>query len=255
MMTRTESQKGNLLLEMALVLAILAVIVPSILNLSQSQNAAVAESLVQQEKKRIEHAIEGFVLSRGRLPCPALDGETQEQFAGDRCGLQSGDLPQGSLSLDSLRLQWTMAVADLTAAGAPALHALHNIKRWEHLSLQQLSEIILSPITSLGGMSGSALPALSICNFEPNQTLPDNTDRGCGLQSLHSPTAVVVIQPKQALTGKTGSLSPIHQVNGTRTHQFFIARDYSSDNPIWMSYERLVHLWMEGGWIAQFPPS
>ncbi|MDH4396015.1 MAG: type II secretion system protein [Limnobacter sp.] len=251
-MTRIKSQHGSLLLEMALILGILAVVVPSLLSLSRSQNAATAESLHQREKQRIEQALEGFVLSRGRLPCPAQDGETQEQFVDDRCELQSGDLPYGSLSLDSLQQQWTMTVADLAAAGVPAQHALHNTKRWQLLSLQQLSEIVLSPTTSTSGMNGSALPALSICNFNPNQALPDGTERGCGLQSLHSPTAVVVVQPKLP---RTDTSTSIFESNQARSQQFFITRDYSSDNPMWMSYERLVHLWMEGGWIAQTPPS
>lgn len=250
-------QKGSMLLEMALVLGILAVIIPPILNLSRSQNAAFAESLLQEEKQKIEQAIEGFVLSRGRLPCPAQAGSLQEDFANDQCALQSGDLPAGSLSLGTLQQNWSMAVADLASASAPAQNALHNNLRWQQLSLQQLTEIILSPITSTSGMDGSALPAISICNFDPNQVLPKLSERGCGVQSLHSPTAVLVVQAKQPLTsakgasGLDGAPSVIHQVNLQRTQQFFIARDYSSDNPMWLSYERLVHLWMEGGWIAQ----
>lgn len=257
-MTSVNSQRGSLLLEMALVVAILAAVVPSILNLSRSQNAVFAETLHQREKQKIEQAIEGFVLSHGRLPCPAPDGISQEQFVDDRCGLQSGDLPHGSLSLNSLQQQWSMTVADLAAAGSPAQHALHNTKRWQVLSLQQLSEIILNPITTAGGMSGSALPALSICNVDLNQALPNSSERGCGLQSLHSPTAVVVVQPKRPRQGAAGvadAPNTIFQINQARTHQFFIAREYSSDNPMWMSYERLVHLWMEGGWIAQSPSS
>lgn len=254
-------QKGSLLLEMALVLGILAVVIPPMLNLSRSQNAAFAESLIQQEKQTIEHAIEGFVLARGRLPCPAPAGSVQEEFANDQCALQSGGLPTGSLSLGTLRQNWSMTVANLASAGAPAQYALHNNKRWQQLSLQQLTEIILSPITSTSGLGGSALPALSICNFDRNQAMPDIGERGCGLQSLHSPTAVLVIQPKLALssaTGATGSdgiSSGVHEANLLRTHQFFMTRDYSSDNPMWLSYERLVHLWMEGGWIAPYDPS
>lgn len=254
-------QRGSLLLEMALVLGILAVVIPPMLNLSQSQNAALAESLHQRERQKIEQAIEGFVLSRGRLPCPALEGETLEQFTNGQCTIQSGDLPVASLSLNSMQHSWSIAVADLAAAGPPAQHALHNPNRWQQLSLQQLSEIILNPVTTAGGMTGSALPALSICNLDNTQTLPDGSERGCGLQSLHSPTAVLVVQPKSPRgapfgdSGSAGELASLHQINALRNHQFFIVRDYSSDNPMWMSYERLVHLWMEGGWITQTPSS
>lgn len=242
MLIKTES--GSLLFELALVLAILGLLIPPLLSLGKAQSRLSRESSQKAERQTIEQSLEGFVLSHGRLPCPAQPGTLHESWNNGQCQIASGDLPAASLSLGALSSRWSMTVATLGAAGAPAEHALHNVNRWQGLSPQQLSEIILNPPTSGASGSASALPAIHLCNWQSGVALPDATQRGCGNLGLHSPTAVLVITP----TGEQAS-SPLALANQGRSQQFLIDRQSPADNPLWMSYERLIQLWAQAGWL------
>ena len=234
--------KGFMLIEIALVIVMLAIILGPILHLLAGQQQKNQTTLELSSKQKIVESVEGFVLATGRLPCPALKAGGQESRTGDACTRAEGWLPNSTLSTWGLAGNWKMAVATLESAGEPAQNTLVSTQPFAQLSPQQLAEIVMAPFTTNHGVGTGPLPAIHLCQSIAGQTLPANTDPGCGAHTLLSPTAVWVAYP---VTGKSDTSR--HSINQNRFQQFFIDPEQAAQNPIWISFERMNWLWMKRG--------
>jgi len=229
-------QTGALLVEVALALSLIAVMSLPLMRLNQSQKAQQAVQDKKQERQYIMEQIEGFILSQQRLPCPAAQRDGVESWLNGTCQTAKGWLPLQSLGLAPQTTQWEMAVATLEQVGPPAANAFFAEKTLHAIGLQQLSEIIFAPPTESVSVEETALPALHICILNPNEPLPPPTTHGCGAHALQTATAVLVVYETGTQAG---------------THQFFIQANAPEHNPTWLSYERLVWLWMRAGVLDQ----
>lgn len=231
-----------MLIETALVIVVLAIILGPILNLLAGQQHKNRLTHDLASKQKIVEAVEGFVLATGRLPCPALQAGGHESRAGDACTRPEGWLPNATLSTWGLSGKWKMAVATLESAGEPAQNTLLSTQPFEQLSPQQLAEIVMAPFTINHGVGTGPLPAIHLCQSIAGQTLPANTEHGCGEHTLLSPTAVWVAYPVLTNNGTDGN-----GINQNRFQQFFIDPEQTAQNPVWISFERMNWLWMKRG--------
>lgn len=234
--------KGFMLIEIALVIVMLAIILGPILHLLAGQQQKNQTTLELSSKQKIVESVEGFVLATGRLPCPALKAGGQESRTGDACTQAEGWLPNSTLSTWGLAGNWKMAVATLESAGEPAQNTLVSTQPFAQLSPQQLAEIVMAPFTINHGVGTGPLPAIHLCQSIAGQTLPANTEPGCGAHTLLSPTAVWVAYP---VVGNSDTSR--HIINQNRFQQFFIDPEQAAQNPIWISFERMNWLWMKRG--------
>lgn len=228
------NSRGFMLIEVALVIILVAIILGPVLHLmaSQSRKDQVLDQL--RARQMVLEAVEGFVLTYGRLPCPALQKDGLESRLGDACTNREGWLPSATLNTWGLAGAWRTAVATLQQAGEPALNALVSNQPFAELSTQQLAEIVLAPYTANYALGTGPLPAIHLCQEIAGQNLPANTTAGCGPHTLLSASAVWVAYPDQA-------------VNQNRYQQFFISPEQPALNPAWLSFERLNWLWMKRG--------
>ncbi|NJM32559.1 MAG: hypothetical protein HC848_06470, partial [Limnobacter sp.] len=89
--------------------------------------------------------------------------------------------------------------------------------------------------------TGSALPALHLCELAPNQAPPPATSRGCGtLPVVSHSVGAIAFPPASALLGSTENFG--------RRHQFFIHSNQPALNPVWLSYENWLWLRHQAGW-------
>ena len=220
------------------------------MQLANNQKAAQAQEQGAIEKQEILEQIEGFVINKGRLPCPAVNTNSPEAFIPTQgCEFASGWLPKSSLGLPPRGKTWWMAVATLGTAGPPASQALTKGEPFAVLNPQQLAEIVYAPPTGSQGLSGSALPAIHVCLQTPGAYTPAASERGCGGHTLHTASAVLVISEKQAANQAPCTST----LNSNRSHQFFTQPNDPACNPAWLSYERLAWLWMRSGVYNNIP--
>ncbi len=231
-----------MLIEIALVIVVLAIILGPILHLLAGQQQKNQTTHELSSKQRIAEAVEGFILATGRLPCPALQAGGQESRTGDACTRAEGWLPNATLSTWGLSGNWKMAVATLESAGEPAQNTLVSTQPFEQLSPQQLAEIVMAPFTTNHSAGTGPLPAIHLCQSVAGQTLPTNTQPGCGAHTLLSATAVWVAYPVVTNSGTSD-----HSINQNRFQQFFIDPEQTTQNPVWISFERMNWLWMKRG--------
>lgn len=229
-------QTGSTLLELALALSLVAIVSLPLMRMNAGQKAHQQLLAQKAEKQFILEQIEGFVLSHKRLPCPASHNNGLEALAAPACQQRVGWLPTQSLGMAPQKNDWQMAVATLEQVGAPAAGAFFADPPLATLTLQQLSEIVFSPPTPSVGIQDTALPALHICIHHAQQNTPTPQERGCGTHTLQTASAVLVIFKANTQTGP---------------HQFFIQPNAPEQNPAWLSYERLVWLWMKTGVLNQ----
>lgn len=240
--TQFDRQRGVLLIEMSLVILLIAVILGPVLHLIASQRQQGKLNAHLQTRQQITQAVEGFVLSHGRLPCPATQANGHEARLADACAQKTGWLPTASMALWGLSGQWKIAVATLEEAGEPAQNALVSNRPFSRISPQQLAEIILAPFTANHAVGTGPLPAIHLCSRLAEAALPSTDTPGCAAHTLLSPSAVWV-----AYLGTD-------QVNEARHHQFFINPDQTADNPVWLSFDRLNWLWMKRGSFDNIQP-
>lgn len=226
--------KGNglLILELALVMALISLFITPLIQLQKTNRAALEQRAFDHEVQVINQAIQGFIMSRGRLPCPATDSSFEENRVNEQC-TGTGQLPLATLGLPAHSFKnWRLIVATLESAGSPAAHQLFKDDVFEELSLQAFTEILLQPETPSNGLDKSALPAIHLCLFDPEETLPSINEKGCGNHPLHSPTAVAVFYPANLISDS----------NLNRTHQFFLEPHIRRNTLNWISFEQFVWL-------------
>lgn len=224
-------------MEVALVLALTALVMGPLLQLMKSQQAQAELAQNQKVGPTLLQSVEAFVLAQGRLPCPADTQNGAEARLNNRCLIVSGWVPSQSLGLPP-QYDWNLTVATLASAGTPASDSLTADNPFALLSPQQLAEIVYAPITPTQGVGTGALPAIHICKHNAAQALPAITQAGCGAHDLYSASAVLVLSEAQ------GGL------NQNRSLQFFIQTELQHQNPIWLSFERLNWLWMQSGALS-----
>lgn len=97
-MTRSRlrsNQQGFTLLEMALSLFTIGLLVASVPTLLKEGSLEAATAPAVDPLDQAEHALNGFVLTHGRLPCPAQT----PQSGVENCGITRGYIPHGTLGL------------------------------------------------------------------------------------------------------------------------------------------------------------
>ncbi|HEX4844036.1 MAG TPA: hypothetical protein VFV57_10215 [Limnobacter sp.] len=235
-MTARRTARGIALLELALALAIGAMVLVSIQQALFAQRAQQADTQNKSDIQKITSHLEGFVLAKGRLPCPASSSNGAEaRQSNGHCDQYAGFLPTATLGLPTHHHGWRMVTASLSTAGAPAAHSLTADHPLAMLSLPQLTEVVYAPITAGQSIAEGPLPALHLCLHNGTQTLPSSHEFGCGGLNTHSVSAVVVL------------IAPQDTLHQTRAHQFFINPNMPHTNPAWLSFERLSWLWLQRG--------
>ncbi|WP_288106436.1 prepilin-type N-terminal cleavage/methylation domain-containing protein [Limnobacter sp.] len=227
-----KSLRGFSLIELAIALAVLAVLSLPISRLLKTQRTASETASVLQTKDLMLQSVEGFVLTHRRLPCPATAPGSTESWNNGQCEQASGWLPVQSLGLGMQAKPWRMSVATLQSAGPPAANALTANFPLQAINLNTLTDIINTPVNSYRTLNNGALPAMHVCIQSGNQTRPNPVQPGCQGLLTQTTSAVLVIYPADATPS---------------SYQFVIQPNTPLHNPVWLSYERLVWLWMQAG--------
>ena len=238
----TSRHRGYLLMEMAIVLTLIAITLGPLMQLMRSQQTLSVEKEELNASKHIMEAVEAFVLSKRRLPCPSDTQGGDEHRANGRCLIVSGWVPARALSIPPNNT-WQLTVATLASAGAPAADALTADNPFAHINPQQLAEIVYAPPSETKPVGNGPLPAIHMCQFNSSIQAPQISQAGCGQHPLHSASAVLVLSPAPSVQGA----SPLGALNQNRTLQFLIHPDLQTLNPLWLSFERLNWLWMQSG--------
>ena len=239
---RGNATKGFLLFELALVLAVAAIVITPLIHLLSNFNTQQQANSTLADKQRILQAVEGFVLANGRLPCPAMQVDGAEARVSDRCTHHSGWVPASTLQLWGLKGRWRLSVATLSSAGAPAEHALVASNPFEHISLNQLGRVILAPETPKYPVGQGPLPGIHLCQAVEGLAPPPIEQAGCGGHTLLSASLVWVATPE----GEAVSVRQA-ELNKNRHQQFFIDPQLPASHPAFLSFERLNWLWMQRG--------
>lgn len=226
------NSRGFSLLELSIALVMLAVLSLPISRLLKAQQAADQTSRTLQLRSSIMESVSGFVLAHRRLPCPTLTPNDAEAWNDGQCAQAAGWLPTRSLGLSPEFARWRMSVATLQNAGPPAANALTAQSPLQGINLPTLTDIVNTPPNGTRTLSNGALPAIHICIGTSAQALPNPDQPGCQGLTTQTTTAVLVVYPEQ--------------VNPS-VYQFVIQPNAPLQNPIWLSYERLVWLWMQAG--------
>lgn len=249
---QTRHNSGYLLLELALVLALTTSIGFALVTFVQAQRMSLNIQQQTQERALAMQALEGFILSRQRLPCPAEAPNGPEARQAGQCDSLQGWLPTASLGV-VLESPLRFHVADLAKAGPPAQGSLTADRPLEQISPALLAEIITMTTTANQAVGLGPLPALHICGLSTPPVAASSY--GCGNAPLLSSTAVAVILPsgtQPAKTSLTEDAQAFRLANEARTHQFFADPHHPTDNPHWLSFERLMWLWMQSGALHPF---
>lgn len=225
-------QRGFSLLELAIALGLMAIVLGPMLVLNKQLQASQAERQRMEARHTLAQAVDAFVVTHGRLPCPAPPHNGFESWDDGQCTHNPGWLPVHTLHLPGEQAaNWRMAIAGLESAGEPAQHLLTKAQPWDSLSPAQLTEIIFNPITPSRPVGAGPLPAIHLCQFSPGIAAQNPSDYGCGAAPLLSPAAVLVLAP----TPHPGQTNP----NDGRSKQFYIDSTQPNLQPIWLGYERL----------------
>jgi prepilin-type N-terminal cleavage/methylation domain-containing protein len=99
--TLSNRNNGFSLVELAIVLVIVALLTSGLLLGISAQRNAAENTDARRQLEIIGEALNGFALTRGRLPCPAVANLTNTDVnAGlENCALQHGVLPWAALGL------------------------------------------------------------------------------------------------------------------------------------------------------------
>jgi len=241
---------GYLLFELALVLAIVATLTGPLIHLMANLNAQAQGNATLDDKQTILQSVEGFVLAKGRLPCPALQPNGAEARVADQCAHHSGWVPVTTLQLWGLKNRWRVSTATLSAAGHPAENALFASNPFEHISPSQLGRVILAPETPKHAVGQGPLPGIHLCQAIAGLSLPPIDQAGCGGHTLLSGSLVWVAAPENESKGLAQT-----ELNKNRHQQFFIDPQLPASHPAFLSFERLNWLWMQRGSHSFFQPS
>ncbi|MFN7834913.1 MAG: type II secretion system protein [Burkholderiaceae bacterium] len=235
-------QPGMLLLEIAIALSIVGVltmtlfpVIKPLQSLSTSQTErALADGVMQ--------AAEGFAVTHGRLPCPAATDSGQESLTAalDDCAGEHGFVPWRTLGLPPAQQGWRWHVAGLSTLGAPLASTLTRPYAIRSIFLEQLSKAIFNVPSLFGTASPLGAPAYQLC--DANAGIPAAGDRLCSTPPLGA-TAVLVLVPPNAAT----SLA-IQNHNQTSQRLFLVDAKHTTPLQVrWLSYERLIWLWLQSG--------
>jgi len=85
--------RGFTLVELAVVLAIVALVLGSIMTPLATQFQVRRARQTQSDLKEIKKALIGFAITRARLPCADIDQDGLEDRVGGNCAQAGGDLP------------------------------------------------------------------------------------------------------------------------------------------------------------------
>lgn len=238
------SIRGFSLLELSLSLTLLALVVASLLPLQRALENRRREFAEQNQMDHWMSHIEGFALSRRRLPCPAPDveGSEQTQTPDGPCAASNGWLPWRAMGLARPVRAPFYAVASLETLGTPYAHTLTRKDGLKTVSFELLSASIFSPPDTAGSSPGT-LPALLVKDHA--QTPPDLTETTlsgmpCAGQTFLSVSAVALI-----------SSDPQHAaefMGSNRCYRIPAAGSYV--RMAWLSYERLIWLYVKAGLIG-----
>ncbi len=160
-------QRGFSMVEMAMVLVIFSLLMGGMLMpmAAQYRNKRVAET--QGKLNAIVETLYGFALGRGRLPCPDIDGDGQEdRSASGRCRRASGDLPWVTLSVDAGDAWGRPWIYRVTGAFADAADGTGCGKTVAGVSFSLCSQGDIQVKDSAGGLVADKLPAIVVSQGE-----------------------------------------------------------------------------------------
>ena len=72
--SKRQSTSGCALLEMALALAVMALLFAPLVHWQSTQRSAKEAQTLNAETQQVDQALQAFVMAHGRLPCPATNG-------------------------------------------------------------------------------------------------------------------------------------------------------------------------------------
>jgi prepilin-type N-terminal cleavage/methylation domain-containing protein len=111
---------GFTLIEMAVVLVIVGIVISMIATVLPSLIQSTRIRKAQAVMEKLDLALQGYSAATGRLPCPDINGDGEEDRddsgtrttpADDTCSRYSGELPYRTLGLPSGHDPWQSPVA------------------------------------------------------------------------------------------------------------------------------------------------
>ena len=235
---------GFSLLELSLSLMVMALLLASMLPLQQAFENRRREWLEQSQMDQWMSHIEGFALTRRRLPCPApdMDGSEQFQSTNGPCTISNGWLPWRAMGLAKPGRAPLYAVASLETIGAPYAHLLTTRGGLKTVPTDLLSAAILAPPDTSGSSPGT-LPALLVTAAEAQTSL----DSPAPLSGM--PCAGTLFLTVSAVALISSDFQKAQQFSGSnRCYQPPKTGDLA--RMAWLSYERLIWLYVKAGLIG-----
>jgi prepilin-type N-terminal cleavage/methylation domain-containing protein len=254
---RIQSQRGFSLIEMAMVLVIMGLVIfgatTAIVKVSDAANIKATNDRLQQAKS----ALLNFVMTYGRLPCPAnanSSGQASPNASGVcTAGLgntgQAGYLPAATLGLNPLDATSNLFLGgwdDSAVVGGQYPRAIRYAVTNTDVSV--LTKDAATPVTGLKIASNRTAVAASFPTGAAGNGFKICLNMACANPLAYN--AAVVIWS----TGKNGNQIPVNaeelQNWNQSTPRLFISHDASltfDDHVIWISYQEIIGKLREGG--------
>ncbi len=159
-------QRGFSMVEMAMVLVIFSLLMGGMLMpmAAQYRNKRVAET--QGKLNAIVETLYGFALGHGRLPCPDVDGDGQEDRRAGRCARPSGELPWVTLSVDAVDPWGRPWIYRVTGEFADAADGTGCGTAVAGVSFSLCSQGDIRVKDAAGGLVADKLPAIVVSQGE-----------------------------------------------------------------------------------------
>ncbi len=94
-----KNSKGFTLVEIAIVMVIFGLILGGIMGPLKMQRDNMQRKETQQSMKTIKHALVGYALINGRIPCPDTSANGLENMSGLNCTNARGTVPWATLGV------------------------------------------------------------------------------------------------------------------------------------------------------------
>lgn len=225
MLPTISSQRGFTLIEMAIVLVILGFLLSGILQSLSLQADAQAYNKTRTALDNAKEALLGFVMTNGRLPCPAtsISAGFEAPLGGGTCTSASGYLPAATLNI------------------TPVDNNGYALDGWSSNPSNRLRYVVSTTnanmfTTSINNLD--AIPDLKVCSSADGIS---GSSCGTNITLANSPVAVIVSLGKNAGTGGISS-DEAENLDGDK---LFIAHAPSvtpvfDDQVTWLSYPILA---------------
>lgn len=246
--TNSENAKGFTLVEMAMVLAIVALLLTGLVPTISGQLEQRRSAETKKQLEEIQQALIGFAIINGHLPCPAsLASDGLENRSGGICNGSDatnydGYIPGATLGLSYLDDRGLV----LDAWDNPIRYAITG---WNKTTAPTQTDVY----TTAGGMKtvglSSLSPSLLVCN---TATGISGGQCAAGEALTADPGVPAVIFS----TGKNGAGTGTDEGENTDADKFFVSHTQTADgNPngefddlvVWISNQVLLNKMVSAG--------